>query len=72
MDQLDFFPALEGGKNPAGPPPPLQRRYRIADIPIVKPKPYQPDPWEVAGVSFEDVNWSEEKARIENQGKKTM
>lgn len=47
MEQLDFFPVLEAGRNPAAPP----------------------TPWELMKRGMQDISWSEEKARIENERK---
>jgi hypothetical protein len=62
-EQLDFMEQLFPAPKVCG------KTYRIADIPIRKPKPYQPDPWDRLAQDFEDVNLAEERARILKQGK---
>jgi hypothetical protein len=73
MEQLSFLQRLKPKRRkavrPAPVPKPRKITYRIANIPIRKPKPYQPDPWDKLGQDFEDVNLAEERARILNQGK---
>jgi hypothetical protein len=61
MDQLSFIDLLTEPKR--------GKVYRIADIPIRKPKPYKPDPWDRLRQDFEDVDLAEERARIFNERK---